>query len=675
MSPPAAHDPDSPSSLEFLDTAHRIGARLVQGAHWADETCTWDVMVPDATGQSRDSVPERATGLFYQGSSGIAWFLGQLARHTDDADVRRTAVGGMEHALSFAASLPPQSFGLHSGRLGVAWAAARLAQCLDRPQWRQEALELIEPLQGKASQDGGLDVIAGAAGAVPALLDLYALFGQPSLLELARDLGDHLMTQAHHDLTGWSWATLPHASYRNLNGLAHGASGIGLALLELAMATGDGRYRFGAEMAFLYERSCYDGGRKNWPDLRNQPLSEMYQFGLVEQLKERVRRGRAPAYRPTYMTAWCHGSPGIGLARLRAWELTGQDIYLQEAKVALQSTDASLDDEALAHTNYSLCHGASGNAELLLHGARQLDDAHLLERCHQVARRGHREWEEGDAPWPCGTMDTANDPSLLIGEAGIGSFYLRLVDPSVPSPLLLRPAYEERALPTDGYAEAADRAMDAFVGRSRRRWHTLTQGAFQLPTIPPGDVPCERPPAVVARQAMGDFLEACGDGDLAALLEDAWSVERAAMEAQHGLHDFTAESLRTLARLPWSEVPRAEVRFARAPHLRLVTTQFHWQAWDAEATSDAPDAEAPSRQETCVVLHRQQQRLVPQPVGRLAAVLLELLEEPSSLNELIHGIAEAVGADDPAAVAPTVEQQLAQLYVADFVDVEGTSAQ
>ncbi|MEQ8538204.1 MAG: lanthionine synthetase LanC family protein [Coleofasciculus sp. D1-CHI-01] len=51
-----------------------------------------------------------------------------------------------------------------------------------------------------------------------------------------------------------------------------------------------------------YERSLFSPGVGNWPDLR--------------EFETTVRSGNPG--RVNYMTAWCHGATGIGLARLRS---------------------------------------------------------------------------------------------------------------------------------------------------------------------------------------------------------------------------------------------------------------------------------------------------------------------------------------------------------------------
>jgi lantibiotic modifying enzyme len=92
-------------------------------------------------------------------------------------------------------------------------------------------------------------------------------------------------------------------------------------LLEVAAITGQAELGRIADRAFAYERSLFDAGVRNWPDLQTRRGANRGSFG--------------PA---SYPVAWCHGAAGIALARLRAYELTGLSILRQEAEVALETT-------------------------------------------------------------------------------------------------------------------------------------------------------------------------------------------------------------------------------------------------------------------------------------------------------------------------------------------------
>ena len=70
------------------------------------------------------------------------------------------------------------------------------------------------------------------------------------------------------------------------------------------------------------------------------------------------------------MTFWCHGTPGIALARLRAYEMTGDERYEADAIAALKTTQGSIESALDSWAgNFSLCHGLAGNAEVLIYSA------------------------------------------------------------------------------------------------------------------------------------------------------------------------------------------------------------------------------------------------------------------------------------------------------------------
>jgi lantibiotic biosynthesis protein len=84
-----------------------------------------------------------------------------------------------------------------------------------------------------------------------------------------------------------------------------------------------------------------------------------------------------------------------------------------------------------------VCHGLCGNAEEVLEGGTVLStDAAIA--AEEVARIGGARYAMNPAAWPCGTHG-GSTPSLLLGLAGIGRFFLRLARPDVPSVLLFRP--------------------------------------------------------------------------------------------------------------------------------------------------------------------------------------------------------------------------------------------
>jgi lantibiotic modifying enzyme len=236
-----------------------------------------------------------------------------------------------------------------------------------------------------------------------------------------------------------------------LCGFAHGAAGIGHALLELWRATGEARFHDAGMGAFDYERSWFARGDGSWPDLR-----------------EIERRAGLDIPAPVSPT-WCNGAPGIALSRLRAAQLLESEPVSDDADAALALTrrhesEAVRDDANAALTltrrhdseavrndadaaltltrrhvtelsvrapdDFSLCHGAAGAADVLLYGA---DTSGLAERIGALGiERHHRTGSR----FPGGLRYGAT-PGLFVGLAGIGLFYLRLSDPTIPTALVI----------------------------------------------------------------------------------------------------------------------------------------------------------------------------------------------------------------------------------------------
>jgi len=662
--PGMVHAPHEPSAEPgtpdfFLEVASRIGARIAAAAIPVEEGLTWRVMSPDrSVPGSREAVAGRAGALVYEGTGGIVIFLAELYGATGDAALLPAIEGGMSHALHGAGELPAASFGFHSGRVGIAYAAARAGHIMGVPDWTRAAEAVLAPAAGHESEDTGLDVIAGAAGAIPALLRMTEWGVDAELATgMARALGDHLIAAADRETVGWSWATMRSTSVRNLNGYAHGAAGCAHALAELFHATGDTRYAYAAEQGFRYERHFMDAERGNWPDLRHTELSEYLTFGRIDELRARLRGGDAMAgSTERFMSAWCHGGPGIGLSRLRAWEILHDPVYRDEARAAVRGSIPIIDD---ARLNFSLCHGRAGNTETLLEAAATLGDPALREHAERVATTGWEEFERAGKPWLCGTMDGVSDPGLLLGEAGIGYFFLRLARPETPSVLLVTAPGAGAGRRDPELADTLrDDWIDRFLGRTLRAWRALGVEILAAARTDP--------------EATFDALEARAgaerDPALRALLQDAFAVDRAAWESVRSVTDFTRATLAGMVRPGVDEIAWSEARFELAPGTRLVHAAHDWDEWLARGPS-RPAAPEPS--DTFHLVTTSANRVTTRTVGSFAGIVLQATEGGATLDEVIGRIVEALGDSSPpdrAWLEERVVGQLRQAYGAGFVN-------
>ncbi|HEV2855334.1 MAG TPA: lanthionine synthetase LanC family protein [Thermoanaerobaculia bacterium] len=404
---------------QYLAVADALGARLCRDAVWDGRRANWlgdSMELVDGAWQ----VAHRSFGPdLYGGTSGIALFLARLYKATGEPLFRRTALGALEQTLSRLDKLvPPFRIGVYSGLTGVAYALAQCAILLGEDRFRDAAAQAAGDLLADEIRPEALDVVAGSAGAIPVLLGLSNLLGNGDLPDLARKHGENLLATARRQGDACSWATLPAegAALPDLTGFSHGTAGIGWGLLELAKATGEERYGEAAEGAFRYERRFFSPQHGNWPDFRGS--------------------------QPGYSLAWCHGAPGIALSRARAFRLTGSEEAKREAAVAIQTTEMGV-RQSLGYgaaADFSLCHGLAGNAECAAVSARILGNGAGTGAERDLARFGIERYHNDRAPWPCGVPGGGENPSLMLGLAGIGHFYLRLALPdAVPSVLMIVP--------------------------------------------------------------------------------------------------------------------------------------------------------------------------------------------------------------------------------------------
>jgi type 2 lantibiotic biosynthesis protein LanM len=261
-------------------------------------------------------------------------------------------------------------------------------------------------------RDEILDVIGGAAGCIGALLALYEQRPSEITRQTAVRCGEHLLRRARMMPQGAAWPT-EHSKGRALAGFSHGASGVAWALSKLAHVAGESRFQEMALQGLAYERSLFSSEEGNWPDLRE----------LADPEGEGTR----------FMSAWCHGAPGIGLSRLNMLPYLDDAEIRAEIDVAVKTT--------INHgfgRNHSLCHGDLGNLELLLQAAKRLEDGVLENLVRELTGKILGSMEVNG--WLCGVPLGVETPGFMMGLAGIGYGLLRLAEPMlVPSIMMLEP--------------------------------------------------------------------------------------------------------------------------------------------------------------------------------------------------------------------------------------------
>ena len=355
----------------------------------------------------------------YDGRCGIAVFLAALFKATDDsrfADQAMRALVGLRKRMRIVdPKLRRQAVRLLGvgGAVGLGsmiYGLTKVGEFLGNDSFFNDACDLAQWFDPESIEtEQQFDVVSGSAGAILSLLALYRATGEEDVLDKAKAFGNHLVSKAV------SYQDAPKAwqanGQRPLTGFSHGAAGISYALLKLYATTKLEPFLEAALDGIEYERSVFSADCSNWPDfLRMEGLNQNNSF--------RVQ--------------WCHGAPGIGLARLGCLFLGTIPDVMGEIEIALQTT-LTQDIQVVDH----LCCGNLGRVETLLVGAQLCGRADWAEAALQCATVVVNQAKQAGAYGLFPNLPTTvYNPGLFQGVSGIGYQLLRLSQPNLPSVLL-----------------------------------------------------------------------------------------------------------------------------------------------------------------------------------------------------------------------------------------------
>lgn len=407
----------------LMAMAEAIGERLRVLALHTEETVGWLGIAPM---NEREWHLLPAGADLYSGVAGIALFLAylsQLMGKETYASLARQALKTVRQQVALQVASAVGSVGAFEGLSGYIYLLAHLGTIWNDVALYKEAQELVAYLSQRIEQDHTFDWLSGSAGCIAALLSLHSVAPSNVTLTTVLRCGEHLIQHAKSMSVGVGWPT--ERQKIPLTGLAHGNAGIALSLLYLFAASGEERFRQTALDAIAYERSLFSSEKQNWPDLRTSIITP--------HTPEMGEKPVTDAQEQAYMIAWCHGAPGISLARLGALHILDDPATRAEIDAALQTTLQGGFGE-----NHSLCHGDMGNLDILLTATQLLKDANYQEPLSRIVPMLLDSIDTYG--WVSGVPQGVETPGLMTGLAGIGYTLLRLASPtSIPSLLLLAP--------------------------------------------------------------------------------------------------------------------------------------------------------------------------------------------------------------------------------------------
>jgi len=350
----------------------------------------------------------------YNGVSGIAVFLAAHAAVTGCKSSGELALAGMSHlrknlrgrnAARMARSL---GIGGATGLGSIVYALTVMSKSLHDDDLLADAHVAAELFTDDLiAADKQLDVMGGSAGAILGLLRLYRDTQSSDVLKRAIKCGEYLLRQPRvgpEGHRGWSGqGSGPHG----LNGMSHGAAGFAYALASLSAATGRDEFAKAASECITFENLSYDAVRSNWPDLRGDG-------------------------EPGWPCQWCHGAPGIGLARIAMTKRGGLDSKLLATDIRNALVGVERGWPGPLDT---LCCGALGSIEFFCEAGsalgrsdlRELASRRLMSLLEAATSTGDYRWNSGNRQFNLG---------LFRGLAGVGYTSLRQVDGSLPNVII-----------------------------------------------------------------------------------------------------------------------------------------------------------------------------------------------------------------------------------------------
>lgn len=367
----------------------------------------------------------------YSGNAGVVLFLFELYRFTAEERFLKYAKKGLEWILDYVEKSPTTSLSFYGGRGGIIYLLTVAYDILHNEDYLVKAKRIVENRVNKL-EFANDDMISGVSGALLSLLHLYCRTKDETLLDAICEYITFLIKRSNHHSNGLSWGREGHYIHE-LCGFAHGACGVALPFIELWNLTKVPAFRWIADQAFSYENSWLQQYDNNWPDFRKAG----YDSEDLKNREDALIRGDLTYFeKGGVMNAWCHGASGIGLSRLRAYEVFKSNEYINDIDRALSLLDKVDSHYRSSQTSYTICHGRLGNAYCFLKAAKQLDVESLRIKVDQIVEDCIKSYKINGIHLS-GNKYNETDVSLLNGTAGIGIFLIELLSRIETSHILL----------------------------------------------------------------------------------------------------------------------------------------------------------------------------------------------------------------------------------------------
>jgi lantibiotic modifying enzyme len=320
----------------LLEEACQIGNSLVQQAEWK-QNLVWKTL----RANKEKKILWQYSENLYDGVAGVALFLIELSYYSQSSLHTEAAEESFQKLMEYCRQNPTSRHGFYSGRMGVSYVAYRFFEITGKQIYLAAAFELARNATDFLISSPPDEIFSGTSGTLLGLLHLHVASDKydksqlPWLENLISEYIIHILNKAKVWRQGLYWDKSPQ-QIQGLCGFTHGAAGVGFVLLETARYFNIKSLEYIAEQAFFYESLHYNETNNNWTDLRKRLLKDgepdpEHEIHFRNQRKDYFNQGND-------INAWCNGAVGIGLSRLRAFEILGKTHYKKEVEHAIKKT-------------------------------------------------------------------------------------------------------------------------------------------------------------------------------------------------------------------------------------------------------------------------------------------------------------------------------------------------
>lgn len=330
----------------------------------------------------------------YEGVAGIAVFLAAALRENENSFHRKIYEASVNKLLAYTDEVTTgkrtaatNNMGLLEGEGSIANAYLLLYQISGKHIFLEYAERHAELLKHVEIKNESLDLLSGLAGGIVVLTKLFQTTENASWMELAVCLGERLWKNVKQQKKGYGFPAK--GPDRALAGMAHGSSGYMLAYVKLLEWTGNAAYADRIRILLDYEDSLFCEKHGKWKDLRRR-----------EETK--------------YCTnAWCHGTAGILLTRLKLREcLEFQNDSRIEKDIESCLAALCMEEQTVSAC---ICHGLAGYDLVLQDYLAKHSDPQTRKCAKDYRELLLQKWQEGSIP-----VRERDSMALMTGISGIG---------------------------------------------------------------------------------------------------------------------------------------------------------------------------------------------------------------------------------------------------------------